>query len=61
MAIKHQLQFSVFNDAYYYDETNGTLVRVINEEGIRNFTSILKYIETLAYILQNIEVGSIAS
>jgi len=59
MAIKHQLQLSVFNNTYYYNETNGTLVKVIDDEGIRNLTSILEYIETLANILQNIEVCSV--
>ena len=59
MAIKRQLQLSVFNNAYYYNATNGTLVQVKGEEGIRNLTSILEYMEILASILQNIEVCSV--
>ena len=58
MAIKNQLQLSLFNDAYYFNESNGTLVKVRSEEGIRNLTTTLEYIETIASSLQNIEVYS---
>ena len=56
MAIKHQLQFSLFNNTYYFD--NGTQIKVRNDESIKNFTQILEYLETLASILQGIEVSS---
>ena len=56
MAIKRQLQLSVFNKTYYYNGTNGTLIQVIGGKSIRNLTSILEYIETIANALQNIEV-----
>ena len=59
MAIKRQLQLSVFNNAYYYNTTNGTLVQVKGEEGIRNVTSILEYMEIITSTLQNIEVCSV--
>ena len=59
MAIKRQLQLSIFNNTHYYNATNGTLVQVKGEEGIRNLTSILEYMEILAGILQNIEVCSV--
>ena len=56
MAIKHQLQCSIFNGTYYFNDSNGILVNMTSEEGIRNLNSTLEYIETLASILQNIEV-----
>ena len=56
MAIKHQLQYSLFSDTYYFKDINGILIKVLSTEGIRNLTSALEYIETLASILQNIEV-----
>ena len=56
MAIKHQLQYSLFNGTYYFNNSNGVLVEVTNVEGIRNLASALKYLETIANILQDIEV-----
>ena len=55
MAIKHQLQYSLFSGTYYKNKS-GILRRVISDEGIRKMTSALKYIETLTSILQDIEV-----
>ena len=54
MAIKHQLQYSLFNGSFY-NEKNGSLVKVDNEE-LKNFTSILGYLQDLQTILQKIEV-----
>ena len=54
MAIKHQLQYSLFNGSYY-TENNGALVKVNNEE-IKNFTLTLEYLQTLGSVLQSIEV-----
>ena len=54
MAIKHQLQYSLFNGSYYM-ENNGNLVKVNNRE-MKNFTLVLEYLQTLGSILQNIEV-----
>ena len=56
MAIKHQLQYSLFSGTYYFKDSNGILIKVISDEGIRNLISALEYIETLASILQNIQV-----
>ena len=53
MAIKHQLQYSLFSNTYYFKDINEIL---LSTEGIRNLTSALEYIETLVSILQNIEV-----
>ena len=55
MAIKHQLQHSIFN-GNYYNNNSGILVKVKSDEGIGNFVSILQYLETIASILQDIEV-----
>ena len=56
MAIKHQLQYSIFSGSYYFNDSNGTLVQVTSEEYMRNLTLSLQYIETIASILQNMEV-----
>ena len=54
MAIKHQLQYSLFNGSYYI-ENNEAIVKVDNEE-MKNFTLILEYLQNLQNILQKIEV-----
>lgn len=54
MAIKHQLQYSILSGAYYLNDSNET--QVTSEEGVRKLISVLKYIETIGSILQNIEV-----
>ena len=54
MAIKHQLQYSLFNGSYY-TENNGALVKV-NSKEMKNFTLIMEYLQTLGGILQSIEV-----
>ena len=56
MAIKHQLQYSLFNGSYY-TENNGVLVKV-NSKEMKNFTLIIEYLQTLGGILQSIEVCS---
>ena len=54
MAIKHQLQYSLFNGSYY-SEKNGASMKVYNEE-MKNLTLILEYLQSLQNILQKIEV-----
>ena len=54
MAIKHQLQYSLFNGSYY-TENNGVLVKV-NSKEMKNFILIMDYLQTLGGILQSIEV-----
>ena len=54
MAIKHQLQHSLFNGSFYNVE-NEASVKVDDEE-IKNFTLILGYLQSLQNILQKIEV-----
>lgn len=56
MAIKHQLQYSLFSGTYYFNDSSGILIKVISNKGIRKLVSALKYIEILTSILQNIEV-----
>ena len=55
MAIKHRLLRSLFNGTYYFTNSNDKLT---SEKGIKNLTLILQYLETLASILQDIEVGT---
>ena len=52
MAIKHQLQYSIFNAVYYFNDSNG----LTSEGDIRKLISSLEHIETIASILQNMEV-----
>ena len=54
MAIKHQLQYSLFNGSNYI-ENNEAIVKVDNKE-MKNFTLILEYLQSLQNILQKIEV-----
>ena len=54
MAIKHQLQYSLFNGSYYTEKTE-TLAKV-NSKEIKNFTLIIEYLQMLGSILQSIEV-----
>ena len=49
MAIKYQLQYSLFNGTYYFNGSNG-------DKGIKNLTSVLEYLETIADTLQDIKV-----
>lgn len=56
MAIKHQLLYSLFNNTYYLNDKNETQVKVTSDEDIRELNSLLEYLETLANILQEIEV-----
>ena len=51
MAIKHQLQFSLFNDTHFEDVT-----KTLRDESIGSVCLILGYLEKLASILQEIEV-----
>jgi len=51
MAIKHQLQYSLFNN-HSVDNT----VNVTSDENITSLSLLLEYLETLAGILQDIEV-----
>ena len=53
MAIKHRLLRSLFSGTYYFTNSNDNLT---TEKGIKNLTLILEYLETLASILQDIEV-----
>lgn len=57
MAIKHQLQYSLFNGGYYM-KNNGVIVKINNEEMMKNFTLILEYLQMVGNFLQNIEVCS---
>ena len=54
MAIKHQLQYSLFNGSFL-NEKNEALVKVDDKE-LKNFTLILVYLQNLQSILQKIEV-----
>ena len=63
MAIKHQLQFALFNGSYYFMDKNGSQAKVADGEDhidyIKNFTIILENLETLTSILQDIRVRSV--
>ena len=54
MAIKNQLQYSLFNGSYYI-EKNEALVKV-DDKDMKKFTLILEYLQNLHSILQKIEV-----
>ncbi|XP_065897225.1 uncharacterized protein [Dysidea avara] len=54
MAIKYQLQNSLFRGEYFV-EKNDSLKRVNNTEDVNNLNSVLEYLQTLADILQDIE------
>ena len=57
MAIKHQMLYSLFNGTYYYfNDSTEIHVKVTSDEGIRNLTLMIEYLETLANILQDMEV-----
>ena len=49
MAIKHQLQYSLFNGSYYHKNSAMKI-------DMKNFTLILEYLQMLASTLQDIEV-----
>ena len=53
MAIKHRLLRSLFSGTYYFTNSNDNLT---SEKGIKNLTLMLEYLESLASILQDIEV-----
>lgn len=55
MAIKHQLQYSLFNSTYFINES-GTLLKATGDEDIKKFISVLEHLESLTAILQDIEV-----
>ena len=57
MAIKYQLQNSLFRGEYFV-EKNDSLKRVNNTEDVNNLNSVLEYLQTLADILQDIEVST---
>lgn len=62
MAIKHQLQFALFNGSYYFVDKNGTRANMIDSKDyIKKFTIILENLETLASFLQDIQVLITAS
>ncbi|XP_065917518.1 uncharacterized protein [Dysidea avara] len=54
MAIKYQLQNSLFKGKYFITEDND-LVTVNNTEDIIKLTSVLEHLQTLTSTLQNIE------
>ena len=56
MAIKYQLQKSLFSGQYFVQE-NDDLVRVNDKEDVRNLTNILEHLQTLTSILQEIAVS----
>ena len=58
MAIKHQLQYSLFNGTYFINES-GILLKATGDKDIKNFISVLEHLETLTAILQDIEVHNI--
>jgi len=55
MAIKYQLQDSLFREKYFV-EVNNSLVRVNDTDDISNLNRLLQYLQTLTGILQDIEV-----
>jgi len=56
MSIKYQLQKSLFSGQYFIKE-NDDLVRINDEQDIRNLTSILEHLQSLTSILQGIAVS----
>lgn len=56
MAIKYQLEQSLFSGQYFFKEDDN-LVRVNSQEDIRNLTSTLEHLQTLTNILQEISVS----
>ena len=58
MAIKYQLQNSLFKGKYFITEDND-LVTVNNTEDIIKLTSVLEHLQTLTSTLQNIEVSTV--
>ncbi|XP_065897215.1 uncharacterized protein [Dysidea avara] len=54
MAIKYQLQNSLFRGEYFVEQ-NDSLKRVNNIEDISKINSVLEYLQTLTDILQDIE------
>ena len=57
MAIKYQLQNSLFRGEYFV-EKNDSLKRVNKTEDVNNLNSVLEYLQTLTDILQDIEVST---
>ena len=57
MAIKYQLQNSLFRGEYFVEQ-NDSYVVVNNTEDISNLNSVLEYLQTLTDVLQDIEVCS---
>ena len=55
MAIKYQLQSSLFREEYFVED-NDTIVRVNNAEDTKNLNRVITYLQTLTNILQDIEV-----
>ena len=55
MAIKYQLQNSLFRGEYFVEQ-NDSLKRVNDTEDISKINSVLEYLQTLTDILQDIEV-----
>ena len=55
MAIKYQLQSSLFREEYFVED-NDTIVRVKNAEDTKNLNRVITYLQTLTNILQDIEV-----
>ena len=56
MSIKYQLQKCLFSGHYFIKE-NDNLVRINDEQDIRNLTSILGHLQSLTSILQDIAVS----
>jgi len=54
MAIKYQLQDSLFG-AKYFVKVNGRLVGVNNTGDINNLNSVMEYLQTITDIPQEIE------
>ncbi|XP_065910079.1 uncharacterized protein [Dysidea avara] len=54
MAIKYQLQNSLFRGEYFVEQ-NDSYVVVNNTEDISNLNSVLEYLQTLTDVLQDIE------
>ena len=57
MAIKYQLQNSLFRGEYFVEQ-NDSYVVVNNTEDVNNLNSVLEYLQTLTDVLQDIEVCS---
>ena len=59
MAIKHQLQYSLFNGSYIENNVTSGKNATSDKKNMKNVTLILEYLQILESNLQDIEVGHI--